>query len=183
MKIKKIRRQLKNMNEMTEEEGAENPEKVIQTFMGSVYSLHKEKQPFYKRNRFCQMTFEILKEMTNFSLLRQNAAFTLITLSNFFTFSGFFLPYIYLLPVADEITQMDDSKNLLKTIGILNIPFRLIFGWVADRRFITPLNLNTLCVITATVPFFFYKEVLSNYEWGQYTFACVFAIGIGKEMN
>jgi predicted MFS family arabinose efflux permease len=171
------------MNEMTEEEGAENPEKVIQTFMGSVYSLHKEKQPFYKKNRFCQMAYEILKEMTNFSLLRQNAAFTLITLSNFFTFSGLFLPYIYLLQVAEEITQMENPKNLLKVIGILQIPFRLIFGWVADRRFISPLNLNTLCVIIATVPFFFYKEVFSNDEWGQYTFAVAFAIGCGKEMN
>ena len=169
------------MNEMTEEECAQNPDRVIMTHCGSMLSLHRESQPFYKKNKFCQLVIEIVKEMTNFSLLRENAAFALITISNFFTFTGFFLPYIYLTRVAKEKTEMDEAQYLLALIGFLNIPFRLLFGWVVDRRFITPLNLNTACVFVATVPFFFYKEVLSNYVWGQYTFAFFFAVGCGKK--
>ncbi len=171
------------MNTENDDEYPENPNKVVQTFMGSMYSLHKEKQPFYKRNKMCQVLIEIVKEMTNFSLLTKNAVFTLIAASNFFAFSGFFLVYIYLTAVADQYTQMENSQNLLIVIGLLNIPFRLIFGWVADRRIITPLNLNTLCVTFSTVPFFLYKDFLSHYVWGQYVFAVIFAIGCGKKLN
>ena len=150
--------------------------------MGSMYSLHREKKPFYKKNKFCQLSFDILKEMTNFSLLTQNAAFTLIVVSNFFLFSGFFLPYIYIRRIAKETTKMENSELLLVTIGILNVPFRLFFGFVADRRYLTPLNLNTLCVFIATVPFFIYKEILSHSVWGQYVFASAFAIGSGMKI-
>lgn len=171
--------ELKNMN-MTCSEGNElsvHEEKIVQTYLGSTYSLNV-KEPFYERNKFLRLSVEILREMTNFELLIQNFGFLLITLSNLFCFTGFFLPYIYLPSIAEQHNLMEKPAILLSIIGILNIPFRLLYGIIADKRFMTPLNLNTLCVLVATVPFFFYDTVLQYSVWGQYLFAVLFAIGI-----
>ena len=62
---------------------------------------------------------EILAEMTNFKLLRQNFGFLLITLSNFFLFTGYFLPYIYIVRIADE-EGMSNPDFLLSIMGNLN---------------------------------------------------------------
>lgn len=168
---------LKNVNEKAENNSIVHEEKIIQSYIGSVYSLNVEKKlPFYQRNAFLRLTVEILTEMTNFKLLRQNFGFLLITLSNFFLFTGYFLPYIYIVRIADA-EGMNNPDFLLSVMGITNIPFRMLFGLIADRRIITALNLNTLCVVFATGPFFIYKILLMKHTWGQYLFALSFAIG------
>jgi hypothetical protein len=62
--------------------------------------------------------------------------------------------------------------------GILNIVARLIFGFLADRRYLTPVNLNTLCAILATLSLWSYSYL--NTFYGQIGFAIAFATGIGK---
>ena len=53
----------------------------------------------------------------------------------------------------------------------------MLFGLIADKKIISALNLNTLCVVFATGPFFIYKLILMKHTWGQYVFALCFAIG------
>lgn len=164
---------------MTDEqlEGTVNGDnKIVQTYMGSVYSLNTKKLPFYQRNTFLRLIVEVFGEMANFSLLWQNTCFLFIVLSNFFLFTGFFLTYIYLPQVA-RLNQMRNPQKLLATIGFLNVPFRMLFGLISDRRWITPLNLNTLSVLIATVPYFLYESILQYHTWGQYLFSIQFAVG------
>lgn len=55
----------------------------------------------------------------------------------------------------------------------------MIYGFIADKRYITAINLNTFSVLLATLSLMFYFAL-------QYTlathavFSIVFAIGIGK---
>ena len=79
---------------------------VLQTHMGSIYSINaigkEDKLPFHQRNKFLRMVVDILKEMTDFKLLIQNFGFLLITLSNFFAFTAYFPPFLYLIATAKE---------------------------------------------------------------------------------
>jgi hypothetical protein len=55
----------------------------------------------------------------------------------------------------------------------------MIFGFVADRKIISAINLNTGSVFVATVPLFLYI-VMQYFYWSQILFSVIFAIGIGK---
>lgn len=126
-----------------------------------------------------RITVGILKEMSDFSLLRQNLGFLLITLSNFFIFFGYFTPFLYITKIAEENHIPKESASLLiSIIGIVNIPARMAYGFVADRRFIAPINLNTFSVVLGTLPLFFYFKLQVAF-WSQILFSVLFAIGIG----
>lgn len=149
----------------------------IQTYMGSMYSLKSDRLPFHQRNKFLKMALDILKDMANFSLLRENMGFLLITMSNFCLFTGYFIPFIYLVSIAETSAGMSDPTLLLSLIGALNIPFRILFGWIVDVKILSGINLNTLCIFFSAVPFFLYQNYLQYTIWGQYVFTIAFAIG------
>ena len=152
--------------------------RAIQTFSGSVYSLNDIDPPFYQRNAFLRIAIGILKEMTDFKLLFQNMGFLLITLSNFFIFTGYFTPFLYITKIAEEKgTTKELATWLISVIGIVNIPARMIYGFVADKRFISPINLNTLAVACSTLPLFFYPLLAKHYG-SHMLFSVIFAIGI-----
>ncbi len=157
--------------------------KVVQTFVGSVCSLNQSERdvPFYEKNGCLRVTVGILKEMFDFKLLCQNTGFLLITLSNFFIFTGYFTPFLYIVKIAEDKTGVSNgaASMLLSTIGIVNIPFRMIFGFVADRKFISAINLNTISVLISTVPLFFIEVFIKAY-WSYLIFVILFAIGMGK---
>ena len=58
----------------------------------------------------------------------------------------------------------------------------MLFGFVADKRYISPVNLNTLSVATCTAPLFLY-ELLQGSFWTQAVFSFFFAVGIGNFSN
>lgn len=62
--------------------------------------------------------------------------------------------------------------------GIVNIPFRMLYGLVADRKIISAINLNTIACLIATIPFFFYWRLTTFYT--QAVFSVAFAVGVGK---
>lgn len=64
----------------------------------------------------------------------------------------------------------------------MNIPARIIYGIVADKRFVTPVNLNTFAVAVSTAPLFLFFWLKETYPT-QIIFAIVFAIGIGNFLN
>jgi len=159
----------------------EDVAKTVQTYIGSVVSLnegHKsnEKLPIYQRNKFLRISVGILKEMTDFKLLCENVPFLLITVSNFFIFSGYFITFMYMTKIADD-NGIENSSWLISIIGIVNIPFRMLYGFIADKKFISAVNLNTLAVLISTAPLFFYP-LLQYYFSTQAIFAFLFAVGI-----
>ena len=111
---------MKNFNKSLPNDDDELPSKEnfkhIQTFMGSQLSINTKPLPFYQRNKFLKLTIEILKEMTNFKLLCQNTGFLLITLSNFIIFTGYFVPFLYLVRIANE-NNIANFSWLISIIG------------------------------------------------------------------
>ena len=136
------------------------------------------KTSIFKRNAFLCKTIDILKEMSDFKLLVQNGEFFCLTISNFFIFTGYFTPFLYITKIAisNNISKAQASF-LISIIGAVNIPVRIIFGFVADQKIITAVNLNTGSVFVSTVPLFFYI-IMQYFYWSQILFSVVFAIGI-----
>jgi hypothetical protein len=62
-------------------------------------------------------------------------------------------------------------------LGGANIPARILFGIIADRKWITAFNINTICFALLAVINFFY--FLLNSFFAQIFYAVVFAIGMG----
>jgi hypothetical protein len=98
--------------------------RALQTFSGSMVSINAplgyvdKKAPIYERNKFLRITIGILKEMTDFKLLVQNAGFFCITISNFFLFTGYFTPFLYITKIAQKNgIQKAKASFLISIIG------------------------------------------------------------------
>jgi MFS family permease len=129
-----------------------------------------------KKKQNCgEVTLTILKNTTNFSLLKENFNFFLITMSNFFIFLVYFIPFIY-IPVRAQQLGIENYPWILSIIGIVNIPVRIIFGFLADRKFVSAINMNTLCTLTACLILFTFYALTTF--WMQACFAVLFAIAI-----
>ncbi|CAD1473627.1 unnamed protein product [Heterotrigona itama] len=88
----------------------------------------------------------------NISLLK-DPVFILFTFSNFCTSIGFYVPYVYVLPQAEERgINKKDANYLLAIIGIANTVGRIILGYVSDKPEINRLLIYNLCLtICATI--------------------------------
>jgi len=122
-KSKKKPMELKNMKQ-TEELSGENDDpngnKFVQTYYGSVYSLTNQDEdlPCHQRNACLRITLTILKEMFDFKLLFQNLGFLLITISNFFLFTGYFAPFLYIVKIAtNNGIEVQQASFILSIIG------------------------------------------------------------------
>jgi hypothetical protein len=62
--------------------------------------------------------------------------------------------------------------------GVVNIPFRMIFGWVADRNYIAAINLNTFSISIVAIVTFLYPALQYTF-YSQAVFAVFFGIGTG----
>lgn len=159
---------------------ADQINKVVEGFSGSMASLPppETKPKFYERS-CCRVTLGILKEMSDFRLLVQNLGFFLIVLSNFFVFSGFFTPFLYMTKIAQEQgIPTAKAALLISIVGAVNIPTRMLFGFIADRRFIAPINLNTFSIAISTVALFLYFKLCVAF-WSSVIFSILLATGIG----
>lgn len=136
----------------------------ITTFAGSLVSLGNFNQtlnmktleeefvdqPWYER--YWEILIKILKDIINVKLLVQNFEFFLITMCNFFCFCALFIPYIYIPKhAAESKLSKSEAATILSVIGIVNIPMRFGFGWLADRKIISALNLNTIAIAIAAI--------------------------------
>ncbi len=159
----------------------QDPTAAVTTFSGSMMSVSKhvdntdddDGEPKSCCKSCLSVSWSILKEMGNLSLLKENFAFLLIVLSNFFIFSGYFIPYIY-VPVRAKELGIANFALILSVIGILNIPGRLVFGFLADKM--SPTNLNSACALLASLSLWFYAPLTTFVT--QCVFGAVFAIGI-----
>lgn len=96
----------------------------------------------------------VFQKYVDISILK-DPVFILFTISNFLTSIGFYVPYVYVLPQAEERgINKKDASYLLAVIGIANTVGRIILGYISDKPWINRLliyNLSlTICGI-ATV--------------------------------
>ncbi|XP_033759355.1 LOW QUALITY PROTEIN: monocarboxylate transporter 7-like [Pecten maximus] len=100
---------------------------------------------------------DAVRQMLDFSLLK-DPIFLMFVVSNFFTSIGFNMPYIYLPDRALESgISKTDAALLVSVIGIANTIGRVVFGWMADQKWVNRLMLYntalTICgVATALSP-------------------------------
>lgn len=155
--------------------------KAISTSHGSVYSLQKVTKNSHKpKNSFLSGLVDIFKDIINFRLLKDRPDILFITISNFFVAFGFFTPFLYITKIAEENSIPNELATLLiSIIGIVNIPARLAYGFLADRRFISPVNLNSVAALIATIPLYFYFKLQVTFSL-QVLFSIFFAIGTGN---
>ena len=65
-----------------------------------------------------EMFVGIYKETTDFKLLSENWKFLLISLSNILIFTGYFLPFLYVIKIAEENNiDKELSAYIISTIG------------------------------------------------------------------
>lgn len=155
----------------------------MQSFSGSMASIRHLPDDNENSNvdtsccKSClNISYNIIKEITDVKLITQNLPFFLITLSNFFVFFGYFLPYIY-IPIRAKEINLESFSWILSIIGIFNIPSRLLFGVLADKRYLSPINLNTLSAAIGAISLWLFP--FFNKFWNQAIFAALFATGIG----
>ncbi len=145
---------------------------------GSIHSFTElQTEEKVKNSMICGL----LKEMVDIKLLGQNWRFLLLTLSNLFIFTGYFLPFIYLKEVAD-LNGITNASLIISIIGAVNIPSRVIFGFLADARYLTPITLNTLAAFLGALPLILYDCYLQQSFWTQCIFAVLYAISTCKYM-
>lgn len=155
--------------------------KAISTSHGSIHSLQKVRKKLHKpKNSFLSDLVGIFKDIMNFRLLKDRPDILFITISNFFVAFGFFTPFLYITKIAQENGIPKELATLLiSIIGIVNIPARLAYGFLADRRFISPVNLNSIAALIATIPLYFYFKLQVTFIF-QVLFSIFFAIGTGN---
>ncbi len=88
----------------------------VAEFTRSNISIAMEDENCLQRHPAFKVVVDIVKQMTNFKLLGQNKQFLLVTIANFFAFTGFFIPFIYLPNYATEL-KIDNYAPILSVIG------------------------------------------------------------------
>jgi len=144
----------------------------VEIMSGSIVSLKKEEEKQKKKEN---VFLSLFKEMTDFTLLYTNWRFLLITLSNFFVFSGYFLPFLFVAKVA-ALNGLTNPSFVISIIGIVNIPGRIIFGLLADIPAISPLALNSVSVLIGAFPLLAYEQLLQYQAMTQYAFGALYAL-------
>lgn len=95
---------------------------------------------------FTEERVDVFQEMLDFSLLK-DPVFILFTLSNFCTSIGFNVPYVYILPQAEERgINKKDASYLLAVIGVANTLGRIVLGYVSDKPWVNRLLIYNLCL-------------------------------------
>lgn len=160
----------------------------VATFAGSMISignfnqtlnmktLEEEFQEQPKCQRYYEIAIQIGKDVINIKQMFQNFELFCLVLCNFFCFIGLFVPYTY-IPVYGAANNLTHSQisMVLQVIGIVNIPMRLLFGAVADRRWVSSVNLNTFAVTIALASCVMFAH-LTTY-WGMLISGFMFAFG------
>ncbi|CAB3410252.1 unnamed protein product [Caenorhabditis bovis] len=90
-------------------------------------------------------------EMIDVSLLK-DPIMLLLCVSNLLGMMGFYIPFMFLKDLSESMKlDQDLAKYLVPIIGITNTVGRIFFGWVADKKYMTALNINNLSLIICGV--------------------------------
>ncbi|XP_033325059.1 monocarboxylate transporter 5 [Megalopta genalis] len=120
-------------------------------------------------NGNCEEAVGNFHEILDISILK-DPVFILFTFSNFCTSIGFNVPYVYVLPQAEEqgITKKDASY-LLAIIGIANTMGRIVLGYISDKPWVNRLLIYNLCLTICGLATILSTECTSFVTFAIYT--------------
>jgi len=124
---------------------------------------------------------QTISEMMDFRLLL-DIVFILFAVSNLLTSIGFVVPYIFLV---NRGLRLDFTKSqasfLISMVGISNTVGRVVFGYIADMKFVNRLMMyNTVLVICGVCSVF---SVLMETYALQMCYSFSFGFFIGMSLN
>lgn len=90
-----------------------------------------------------------LSEMLDVSLLI-DPVFILFSLSNFLTSIGFYIPYVYTVPLSIKL-GIEDPAYLISIIGASNLVGRIILGYISDKPWVNRLLAYNVCLTIAGI--------------------------------
>ena len=130
----------------------------------------------------CQAFTDSFKTLIDFSLLK-DWAFVLFLVSNIFTNLGFNAPFLFIPDRALEYNlTTEQAAWLVSIVGIANTAGRILFGFLADLKWIKPWRLhlyNTGLVIAGLATAFSFVETFT----GQAIYSVFFGVFIGESNN
>lgn len=116
---------------------------------------------------------DTLKQMTDLSLLRE-PSFFIPCLANLFGAIGLFIPFVYSTDRAiSHGVERQQAAFLLSIIGITNTLGRILAGFVADLKHVSPLLLHNLALVAGGL-----SCILSMF-CVDYSLMCFFAAFFG----
>ncbi|XP_078050443.1 monocarboxylate transporter 5-like isoform X2 [Augochlora pura] len=132
-------------------------------------SLEYSKTDVKMLNGNCKEAVGDFHEILDMSILK-DPVFVLFTFSNFCTSIGFNVPYVYVLPQAEEqgITKKDASY-LLAIIGIANTIGRIVLGYISDKPWVNRLLIYNLCLTICGLATILSTECTSFVTFAIYT--------------
>ncbi|XP_026726922.1 monocarboxylate transporter 13 [Trichoplusia ni] len=124
----------------------------------------------------CSTEFKaVLAEMLDLSLL-VDPIFILFAVSNFLTSIGFYIPYVYTVPMSEQL-GIENPPYLISIIGGSNLVGRIILGYISDKPWVDRLLAYNLCL---TIAGFGTAMATVCWEfWGLALYATTFGFTIG----
>lgn len=120
-----------------------------------------------------------LKSLVEFGILKRNLRVLLMTASNFVIYLGMMSPFTYMMSMyEDKYIEMNSAILIFVLHIFIDIPARVIFGFMADYQCLTPVKLNTAAIFFPTLGLFFY-EMLKRTVGSQLVFSVLFSVGCG----
>ncbi|XP_076277714.1 monocarboxylate transporter 12-like isoform X2 [Lasioglossum baleicum] len=118
-------------------------------------------------NGNCEDNTVNFNKILDISILK-DPVFILFTFSNFCTSIGFNVPYVYVLPQAEEQgIAKNDASYLLAIIGIANTVGRIVLGYISDKPWVNRLLIYNLCLTICGLGCLY--DELKSYDPGFYT--------------
>lgn len=98
----------------------------------------------------CSAEFKaVLSEMLDFSLF-VDPIFILFALSNFLTSVGFYIPYVYVVPMSEKL-GVEHPPYLISIIGAANLVGRIVLGYISDMPWVNRLLAYNICLTIAGI--------------------------------
>lgn len=98
----------------------------------------------------CSTEFKAaLGEMLDITLLI-DPIFMLFAISNFLTSIGFYIPYVYTVPMSEKL-GIENPPYLISIIGGSNLVGRIILGYISDKPWVNRLLAYNMCLTIAGV--------------------------------
>lgn len=98
----------------------------------------------------CSSEFKsALSEMLDMSLL-VDPIFIIFALSNFLTSIGFYIPYVYIVPLSKQLA-IENPPYLISIIGGANLVGRIILGYISDKPWVNRLLAYNMCLTIAGI--------------------------------
>ncbi|XP_013182942.2 monocarboxylate transporter 12 [Amyelois transitella] len=116
-----------------------------------------------------------LSTMLDFSLL-VDPIFILFALSNFLTSIGFYIPFVYIVPMSEKL-GVTNSAYLISIMGAANLFGRIFLGFISDKPWVNRLTAYNVCLIIAGIST---GITMVCWEfWGFAIYSTIFGFTIG----